>query len=142
VGYFVCGTLGNRYGRREMSALFLIIGGFAGVLFLVVGTSTLTELAAFYGFYYFFSIGQMGSAPGFVAEVFPTRVRGTGMALLVAAASGGFIIASATGPATMATFGYGGALFLWCGLASFVAAAMALGTRRIRPGLDLEAISI
>lgn len=142
VGYFVCSTLGNRYGRREISALFLVIGGFAGVLFLVVGTGTLTHIAAFYGLFYFFSIGQMGSAPGFVAEVFPTRVRGTGMALLVAAASGGFIIASATGPATLAAFGYSGALFLWCGLASFVAAAMALGARRIRPGLDLEAISV
>src|ERR1700761_1586387 len=142
VGYLTAAVLGNRVGRREMSALWLALGGIAGFLFLGLGTTSLIEIGLVYGMYYFFAIGQMGAALGFIAEVFPTRVRGSAMALTYGTgASGGFVVASATGPLTIHGLGYTGSLFLWAGITSFVAAALAFSTKRVRPGLVLEAIS-
>lgn len=142
LGYLTAALIGNRVGRREMAAIWLTIGGLSGFVFLIFGTTSLVEIGLVYGMYYFFSIGQMGAAIGFIAEVFPTRVRGSAMSLTYGAgASGGFIVASATGPLTIHGLGYTGSLFLWAGVTSFVAAALAFGTTRVRPGLVLEDIS-
>lgn len=141
LGYVVAATLGNRYGRREVSVLWLFLGGIVGIFFWLYG-DTWATITIFYSLFYFFTIGHMGAAPGFALESFPTRVRGTGMSVFSAAVWVGFIAAALSGPPLFAAIGESGAVLVWAGVASFAAAAFALGMRRVVPGQELESVAV
>lgn len=141
VGYLIAALLGNRVGRREMAALWLFMGGIAGCAFLFLGATSPVEIGIIYGAYYFFAVGQMGATLGFIPEVFPTRVRGTAIAFTYSfAAVGGGAVAAALGPVTIDLLGVTNSLFFWTGITSFLAAIFAICTKRVRPGLELEAV--
>lgn len=140
VGYIVAATLGNRYGRRGISILWLLAGSIVGYFFWKDGNTWLS-ITTCYSLFYFFTIGHMGAAPGFALESFPTRVRGTGMAVFTTAVWIGFIAAAFTGPMMFAAVGKDGAVLVWACIASLVAAACAACARGVTPGLELETIA-
>jgi hypothetical protein len=80
------------------------------------------------------------AAVAFAAEVFPTRVRGTGTNLVAASEWIGFVLAGLTGPFLLNHVGYSFTLTLWCVISPLVAAAAALSMRRVAPGKLLEEV--
>ena len=138
-GYILAAVLGEKYGRREISAVFLTLGAIAGG-FLAFAGSTFWLLTIFYGLFYFFTIGHITAAVAFPAEVFPTRVRGTGTNLVAASEWIGFVLAGLTGPFLLNHVGYSFTLTLWCVISPLVAAAAALSMRRVAPGKLLEEV--
>lgn len=137
-GYILAAVLGEKYGRREISAVFLTLGAIAGG-FLAFGGSSFWLLTIFYGLFYFFTIGHITAAVAFAAEVFPTRVRDTGTNLVAASEWIGFVLAGLTGPFLLNHVGYSFTLTLWCVISPLVAAA-ALSMRRVAPGKLLEEV--
>ncbi len=141
VGYLLSAHLGEKWGRREVSALFLLLGALSGALLTFAGLNW-ALLTLFYSLFYFFCPGHIPSAVGFAAEVFPTRVRGTGANLVAGAEWLGFMVAAATGPWLLSTVGFTWTLLLWCVIPQLLAACCALGMKRIRPNTILEEISV
>jgi MFS family permease len=138
-GYILSAWLGEQYGRREVCAAFLTLGAIAGAL-LAFSANTWALLTVFYALFYFFTLGHITSGVGFAAEVFPTRVRGTGSNLVAGAEWTGFVVAALTGPWLLHTAGYTAALTTWCVVAPLVAAAAAMCMKRIAPQTVLEEI--
>lgn len=139
-GYLACAVLGERIGRREASAAFLVIGAVAGVLLAFWGQN-IVLLTLFFSLVYFFTIGHITAAAAFAAEVFPTRVRGTGTNIVAGAEWLGFVGAALAGPLMFAGIGYAWTLIVWLVLCPLIAAGCALGMRRVAPGTELEEIS-
>jgi MFS family permease len=140
VGYIVCSLLGEKIGRREASAAFLIIGSIAGA-FLAFKGENIVLLTLFFSLVYFFTIGHITAAAGFAAEVFPTRVRGTGANIIAGMEWLGFVAAALAGPIMFESLGYATTLIIWLCVCPLIAAACALGMRRVAPGAELEEIS-
>ena len=136
-GYVLAAFLGERYGRREICALFLVLGAGAGLL-LAFEATTWTLLTIFYSAFYFFTLGHVTSAVGFAAEVFPTRVRGTGSNLVAGSEWIGFMVAALTGPWLLTHAGYSTTLMMWCVGAPLVGAVCALSMDRVPPQKVLE----
>lgn len=139
IGYVLSAFLGERYGRREICALFLVLGAGAGGL-LAFAASSWTLLTLFYAAFYFFTLGHITSAVGFASEVFPTRVRGTGANLVAGSEWLGFMIAAITGPWLLAHAGYSITLMLWCVAAPLVGAVCALCMKHVPPRKILEQV--
>ncbi|MCY0898504.1 MAG: MFS transporter [Firmicutes bacterium] len=140
IGYLSAAVLGEKFGRREVSALYLAIGAVSGLLLGLKGT-TWIAITVFYAGFYFFAIGQMGAAVAFALESFPTRARGTGGTLLAVATWVGFIAAGLTGPILFSAWGVPATIAVWGGLCAIIPAILALGTRRVKPGVALEEIA-
>ncbi|MFC8178853.1 MFS transporter [Rhodococcus sp. NPDC057297] len=140
VGYYLCAYVGDRIGRREAAALWLTLGAVAGGLLAFQGTNVVL-LTIFYSGVYFFTIGHITAAAGFAAEVFPTRVRATGANLVAGMEWVGFVAAALAGPRLFAGIGYTATLLIWLVICPLVAAACAMGMRRVAPGASLEAIA-
>lgn len=138
-GYILAACLGEKYGRREVCAAFLILGAIAGAL-LAFCANTWALLTVFYALFYFFTLGHVTSAVGFAAEVYPTRVRGTGTNLVAGAEWTGFVVAALTGPWLLHNAGYTTALLAWCVIGPLIAAMSAMSMRRIAPKTVLEDI--
>ena len=138
-GYILAAVLGEKYGRREISAVFLTLGAIAGG-FLAFAGSSFWLLTIFYALFYFFTIGHITAAVAFAAEVFPTRVRGTGTNLVAASEWAGFVLAGLTGPFLLNNVGYSFTLTLWCVISPLLAAVAALSMRRVAPGKLLEEV--
>ncbi|PWI57864.1 MFS transporter [Sulfoacidibacillus thermotolerans] len=140
LGYLSAAYLGEKLGRREVSATYLIVGAICGVF--LAQSNTWLAITAFYSLYYFFAIGQMGAAVAFALESFPTRARGTGGTLLSVATWVGFIAAGYTGPVLFNNLGLGKSVFVWTVVCSVIPGILALGTKRVHPGTQLEDIVI
>ncbi len=140
IGYLSAAWLGERYGRREISALYLVIGAISGLLLGLDGTTWLA-ITIFYAGFYFFAIGQMGAAVAFALESFPTRARGTGGTLLAIATWVGFIAAGLSGPVLFKEWGVPLTVAVWGGGCAIIPALLALGTKRVKPGQALEEIA-
>ncbi len=136
-GYVLAAFLGERYGRREICALFLVLGAGAGLLLAFEATNW-TLLTIFYSAFYFFTLGHVTSAVGFAAEVFPTRVRGTGSNLVAGSEWIGFMVAALTGPWLLTNAGYSTTLMMWCVGAPLMSAVSALCMERVPPQKVLE----
>jgi MFS family permease len=141
LGYLSAAALGERFGRREISVLYLVIGAISGYM-LAFHANNFASITVYYSGYYFFTIGQMGAAVAFALESFPTRARGTGGSLLAVATWIGFIAAGFTGPILMKAMGMAGAVALWTLVCSLIPAFLALGTKRVKPGRELEDIVV
>ena len=98
-------------------------------------------LTLFFSLVYFFTIGHITAAAGFAAEVFPTRVRGTGSNIIAGTEWLGFVAAALAGPIMFANLGYAWTLIIWLVVCPVIAATCALGMRRVAPGTVLEEIS-
>ncbi len=141
LGYISAAYLGEKFGRREVSAVYLILGAIVGSL-LAFSANTWATTTLFYALYYFFAIGQMGAAVAFALESFPTRARGTGGTLLSIATWVGFIAAGSTGPVLFNSIGVGNSIFLWGAICSIIPGLLAFGTNRVKPGTQLEDIAV
>ena len=139
-GYVLCALVGERLGRREAAALWLVLGGLAG-LYMAYAGHTLATLTIGYALIYFFVVGHITSAVGFASEVFPTRVRGTGANLVAGLEWIGFLAAALAGPRMFAALGIPTTLAIWLFLCPLVAAGCALGMKRVPPGRVLEQIA-
>ncbi|MDQ0188921.1 MFS transporter [Alicyclobacillus cycloheptanicus] len=136
-GYLTAAYLGEKFGRREVSAVFLILGSAAGLL-LAFDAANWATLTLFYALYYFFTIGQMGAAVAFALESFPTRARGTGGTLLSVATSVGFIFAGLTGSVLFSHMGVNQTIFIWGFLCSLVPGLLALVQKESSPEQTLR----
>ena len=140
VGYYLCAYVGERIGRREAAALWLVLGAGSGALLAFEG-HTVVLLTVFYSMVYFFTIGHITAAAGFAAEVFPTRVRATGANLVAGMEWVGFVAAALAGPRLFASIGYTWTLTIWLVVCPLIAAGCAMGMRRVVPGTTLEDIA-
>jgi len=141
LGYLLCAFVGERIGRREAAALWLVLGAVAGALLAFEGRN-FWLLTLFYSLVYFFTLGHVTAAAGFAAEVFPTRVRGTGANIVAGMEWIGFFLAALFGPRMFAGLGYTTTLTIWLCICPLVAAACALGMKRVRPDAVLEDIGV
>jgi len=139
-GYILCAYVGEMIGRREASAIWLTLGGASGLYMSLGGTSWLT-LTIGYSLIYFFVVGHITSAVGFTAEVFPTRVRGTGANLVAGVEWIGFFCAALVGPHMLNSMGVSTSLLIWLFICPIIAAAAAMSMRRVAPRTVLEEIA-
>ncbi len=98
LGYYVCGRAIDRFGRRVVTAVFLAIGGLAGIgLFQVhseLASFVLLLIAVFFG------LGVSPALSALSAESFPTELRAQASALI----GNGFAnIGELAGPALVGT---------------------------------------
>lgn len=135
LGYTLFGFLADRFGRRPVF-LFFVLG--AGILVPVYGAGHRSEalllalgpLIGFFGHGYFSVFGAL------LAELFPSRVRGTAQGLCYNAGRAASALAPAAIGAVAARVGLGGAL----GITSvfFFAAGALIFTLPETRGADLE----
>ncbi|GMX60094.1 MFS transporter [Paenibacillus elgii] len=140
IGYLSAAYLGEKFGRREIGAIYMLIGGIAGY-FLGFHATDYTSIVIWYSIFYFFGVGSQGVNIAFSVEVFPTRVRGSGSSLVSGAAWLGFILAGLSGPIFFNRFGVSGAVFIWTCLLMVISLLCALGCKRVKPGASLEEIA-
>ncbi|EPZ42930.1 MFS transporter [Alicyclobacillus acidoterrestris] len=138
-GYLAAAYLGNRFGRRSIALIWLFLGGIAGVFF-AFGTHSPGQMAFWWAAYYFFTVGHMGVYIPYMLENFPTRARGTGASLMSFANWAALLLAGLTSQWMVHTIGVEYATFIWLGIASWIACACGFGTRKIKPGMELEDI--
>ena len=93
-GYLTHGLLGDRFGRRNVTAFGWVVAGisFAVMLF---GPHTMAFSLVFYAIGLFFVLGTYASLFFYIGESFPSRVRGTGTSLMNAMGPVGAIVGSA-----------------------------------------------
>jgi MFS family permease len=93
-GYLTHGLLGDRFGRRNVTAFGWVVAGisFAVMLF---GPHTMAFSLVFYAIGLFFVLGTYASLFFYIGESFPSRVRGTGASLMNAMGPVGAIVGSA-----------------------------------------------
>lgn len=93
-GYLSHGLLGDRFGRRNVTAFGWVVAGisFAVMLF---GPHTMAFTLVFYAIGLFFVLGTYASLFFYIGESFPSRVRGTGTSLMNAMGPVGAIVGSA-----------------------------------------------
>jgi MFS family permease len=141
LGYISSAYLGEKLGRREVSLIYFILGSIFGALLAFKGDSWGT-ITIFYTLWYFFAVGGYGAVIGFVLESFPTRVRGTGGSIFSVATWLSFIVAGFIGPIFLNHFGVNNSVFIWGSICPFVSGLLLLCLKRVKPGVDLEDISI
>ncbi len=90
IGYWSCGALSEKLGRRRSLSLFAVLGAVLVPLYSLTADRTLVMLGGFLEG--FFAVGFWGVIPAYLAERFPTRVRGVGpgASFSVGAAVGSF----------------------------------------------------
>jgi MFS family permease len=93
-GYLSHGLLGDRFGRRNVTAFGWVAAGisFAVMLF---GPHTIAFTMVFYAIGLVFVLGTYASLFFYIGESFPSRVRGTGTSLMNAMGPVGAIVGSA-----------------------------------------------
>lgn len=140
VGYLVMGYAGDRIGRRETVIVCEILAALA-TAYLLIAAHGLVEIVVFYSLELFFAQGAAAPLFAYIGESYPTRVRGSGAALINVAGPVGGIV----GPLLYATLQSAGLSAATAGISGAVAAVLAagclLGARRIRPGQDLVAVA-
>lgn len=141
VGYLVAAFCGEKIGRRNVSIIWLSIGGVFGALFGFC-SYTWGLMALWWALYYFFTVGHMGVVAAYVLENYPTRARGTGGSFVSFSVWVSLLLAGLTSQTLVSVFGVEIATFLWLGIASWIACACALGTPKVKPGLELEEINV
>lgn len=141
IGYLVAAFFGEKIGRRNVAIIWLMIGGFFGTLFGFCSYSW-HLMALWWALYYFFTVGHMGVFAAYVLENYPTRARGTGGSFISFSIWVSLFLAGATSQIFVNAFGVEIATFLWLGIASWIACACAFGTPKVKPGLELEEITI
>ncbi|MCL6611695.1 MAG: MFS transporter [Peptococcaceae bacterium] len=141
IGYLVAAFFGERFGRRNVAILWLLIGGIFGTLFGFC-SYTWHFMALWWALYYFFTVGHMGVFAAYVLENYPTRARGTGGSFASFSVWVSLLLAGLTSQAFVSIFGVEVATFIWLGVASWIACACALGTPKVKPGLELEEIAV
>ncbi|MGD9896936.1 MAG: MFS transporter [Candidatus Methylacidiphilaceae bacterium] len=140
-GYLVHGLLGDLLGRRETVAAAWMASAlaYAALLFPALGFWPVVVL---YGLADFWRAGAYSALFTYIAESFPTRIRGNATALVNAVGPLGAIVSS-----SLFSFSLGhGVSAVWASfwigaLPAILSGLLLFGCRRIRPGLALEAIS-
>lgn len=129
----------NKIGRREIILVWLVFGSISGTFF-AFGSHSPVEMSFWWAMFYFFTVGHMGAFVPFMMESFPTRSRGTGASFISFAVWGGLLLAGLTSQLFVNAMGVELSTFLWLGVSSFIAFLCAIGTRRVKPGVELEEI--
>ncbi len=140
-GYVFHGLLGHAVGRRETVAMAWAASAFAyaALLFLARG---FWAVALLYAIAEFFRAGAYAALFPYIAESFPTRVRGSATALINAIGPLGAIVSSSLFGLALGHGMSGIWASFWIGsLPALLSGLLLLGCRRVRPGMELERIS-
>lgn len=140
-GYVFHGFLGDVLGRRETVAAAWVASALAYVALLFLARG-FWPVALCYALADFWRAGAYSALFTYIAESFPTRVRGSATALINATGPLGAIVSSSL----FSQFLGQGVSGVWAGfwigaLPALLSGLLLLGCRWIRPGLRLEAIS-
>jgi MFS family permease len=93
-GYLSHGLMGDRFGRRNVTAFGWVMAGIAFTIMLF-GPHVMGFTLAFYAIGLFFVLGTYASLFFYIGESYPTRMRGTAAAALNAMGPIGAIVGSA-----------------------------------------------
>ncbi|WP_182418205.1 MFS transporter [Bartonella sp. HY038] len=132
-GYLVHGMLGDRIGRRNTIAIGWILGGFAfsAMIFL---SSNLTVVITLYSVGLFFLTGPYAALMFFMGESFPTQIRATGGAIILAMGPLGAILAGIGITFVLKSGGEWASAAFWFGaLPCFLSGLMIFATPHIKP---------
>ncbi|VVM06182.1 MFS transporter [Methylacidimicrobium tartarophylax] len=141
VGYVFHGYLGDLLGRRETVAVAWIASSLAYAALLLLARG-FWSVALCYALADFWRAGAYSALFTYIAESFPTRVRGSAAALINAIGPLGAIVSSSLLSSFLGHGMNGVWATFWIGaLPALLSGLLLLGCRRIRPGLTLEAIS-
>ena len=142
VGYIVLGWIGDRVGRRGTCAVSWLLAG-VSYGFMVLWAQSIVAVTITYSLGLFFLIGSYSAFFSYIAESFPTRIRGTASAFVNSMGPLGAIIGSAifsvivgatSNNVILGAVASGVVPLLLSGL-------MILAARKIKPGTSLEDIS-
>ena len=130
-GYALAAFGVERWGRRATLIAFLSLGAISCALFVAASSPLL--LAAALLLMSFAFLGAWGALYAFTPEIFPTRLRATGMGLAGAMARlGGLLAPSALAAVVLVSFGAAIALFaVLLALAALATYAINLETRGV-----------
>lgn len=140
-GYLLSAWLGSRWGSREVTILYALLGIVAGYLF-AFQTSALVPSIVAYCFFEFFTLGISSTIVAFTIDSFPTRIRGTGMGLSLTGTWIGWIAAGTSGPALFSALGVTRTFEIWMVLFGILGAVILCFARRVTPRAELESIAV
>jgi putative MFS transporter len=139
IGYFLSAALARKYPVKYIVITFGILGGLAGIPLAMA--TTMNGIMLWYTVWYFFSLGMWGAAPGLYTELFPTRIRGTGIGVASSTAWIGMMSVGIFMPSVITAFDYPKALLIWAGVFVFVPILFLTGIKRVPAGMELEDIA-
>ncbi|WP_274436455.1 MFS transporter [Alicyclobacillus sp. ALC3] len=138
LGQIICGWLADRIPSRHVMVAFLTCGAVVLFLFHIHGgTGLVWTLSGLIGL---FGGGTVGSYARYVAESFPTRVRGTGSTFAWGIYSLSAVPAPAVFTAIMSS-GHPSLVPVFCAVLIFLGAITFLFGRVIQPNKELEEIA-
>lgn len=140
-GYVAAAWVGEFYlSRRTTTIVWTLLGSFFFVVFLRMTSGYWESMIAF-SVMTMFLLGTAAVKFAYIAELFPTRLRATGIAF-----SGSFAVSlgQATGPALIGwiadSHGWNAAMFIGCALPLLVAACLYFFLKPIPSGLDVDEV--
>ena len=142
IGYISSSFVGEYYmTRRNTIALWLFIGGFAltGLIWI---PETMTGIVIWFTLMAAFFYGTNAVMGTFLSEVFPTRLRGTGAAIVGAAALNlGFCVFPVVVSQLAVAYGWQMAFTIGTVPLVFLGALAVLGVDNYRSGQDLDEVA-
>lgn len=132
-GYLVHGWLGDRFGRRNTIAIGWMLGGLSLVAMLY-GPPDFTLIVTLYSIGLFFLIGPYSAALFFFSESFPTAIRATAGAFIIAMGPIGAIMAGIGATTVLSSGGNWQTAALFFGaIPCFVSGVIMLFARHVAP---------
>jgi AAHS family benzoate transporter-like MFS transporter len=143
IGYLGAALVGEFLLSRRNTVVVWTLAGGMGFLWLVWGTEGYTDSLLAFGLMSIFFYGAAAVKFAFVAEVFPTELRATGLAL---ASSLAVTLGTATGPVLVLTavdrWGWDIAFSLFGAIPLFLAGVFYLFLTPVPSGIEVEEVQL
>lgn len=132
-GYLAHGWLGDRFGRRNIIALGWMLGGLS-LATMLYGPADFSLIVILYSAGLFFLIGPYSAALFFFSESFPTAIRATAGAFIIAMGPIGAIIASMGATSILSSGGnWQTAALLFGAIPCFISGVIMLFAHHVAP---------
>lgn len=141
VGYVTHGWIGDKVGRRETVVVSWILAGLSYGAMLLLANGFMAVMIT-YSIGLFFIIGSYSALFSYMSESYPTRMRGTAASVINAMGPIGGIVGSALFAMFTGSSGLIMGAFFAGVIPLILSGLLMLGARQVKPGQDLEAISI
>jgi MFS family permease len=142
LGYVVLGYISDKVSRRNLVAACWVIAGVLWAIMILFAQDFLSVMILFSASA-FFEAGSYAPMFTYLAESYPTRMRGSGVAFTNAIGQVGGIIGSAAFGFLLASgLSVNNAAWLLGLIPMVIAAVLILGARNVAPRTQLEAIAI
>ncbi len=139
LGYIVATFIGQKIGRKETTIIFGLLGGVA--LYFLSASNGYGNIILSYSLFQIFFAAIGSTFVALFAEMYPTRVRGTGQSLNFAAQNAGYAIWPLVLTLTVGAVGWNTGFVLAEVIPLIISSVSLFAIPRVNPTAELEAIA-